>query len=53
MTVPVELAIVIGKGGKNIKLKDAMSHVAGYGEISLCPPDSPQRPMTDQGSPHP
>lgn len=28
----VEIAIVIGKGGKNIKLKDAMNHVAGYGE---------------------
>ncbi|MNB91263.1 fumarylacetoacetate hydrolase family protein [Pseudomonas sp. B21-040] len=26
----VELAVVIGKGGKRIQLEDAMSHVAGY-----------------------
>lgn len=26
----VELAVIIGKGGKNIEVKDAMSHVLGY-----------------------
>ena len=26
-----ELGVVIGKGGRGIKAKDAMSHVFGYG----------------------
>lgn len=28
----VEIAIVIGKGGKNIKVDEAMNHIAGYGK---------------------
>ena len=31
LTLPVELGLVIGKGGRDISEADAEAHIAGYG----------------------
>ena len=37
-SIPVELGVVIGKGGRDIAQADADSHVAGYSTCSTPPP---------------